>query len=123
MSKIVCFILISVMVLGVASVARADRTVVSDELPNPISSDTFTDLFAGIMEWVLGIVGLAAVGMIVYGGVQYIVSGGAEARITSAMKTIKYAIIGLVIVLLSYAFLTAVKDILGITVLMKMFIA
>ncbi len=47
------------------------------------------------------IVGVAAVIMIIVGGLRYIISGGDSGNVTSAKNTILYAIIGLVVVALA----------------------
>lgn len=119
LSKLKIFLCVGLIGLAVlaAGGARGQHGVVpatGDKLLNPLTTSTFTGLFAGIIEWVLGIVSLLTVGMIVYGGIQYIISGGEEKGKIAAKETIKNAIIGLIIVVLSYAFLTAIKGILGI---------
>ncbi len=48
-----------------------------------------------------GIVGVVAVIMIVVAGFKYITSGGDSAKLTSAKNTLVYALIGIVIVVLS----------------------
>ncbi len=59
----------------------------------------------GIIKWVLDIfsviVGIAAVIMIVVGGLKYTISGGDSARVTGAKDTILFAIVGLVVVALA----------------------
>lgn len=47
------------------------------------------------------VVGVAAVIMIIIGGLRYIISGGDSGNVTSAKNTILYAIIGLVVVALA----------------------
>ena len=47
--------------------------------------------------------GIVAVAFIVYGGVQYITANGDPGKITKAKRTILYAVIGLVVVLLAAA--------------------
>lgn len=47
------------------------------------------------------VVGVAAVIMIIVGGLRYIISGGDSGNVTSAKNTILYAIIGLVVVALA----------------------
>lgn len=49
------------------------------------------------------IVGVAAVIMLVIGGIQYIISSGDSTNITNAKNTILYAIIGLVVALTAQA--------------------
>ncbi|MEI7683325.1 MAG: pilin [Candidatus Saccharibacteria bacterium] len=57
------------------------------------------------ITWVINIfsivVGVAAVIMIIVGGLRYIISGGDSGNVTSAKNTILYAIIGLVVVALA----------------------
>jgi len=57
------------------------------------------------ISWVINIfsivVGLAAVIMIIVGGLRYIISGGDSGNVQSAKNTILYAIIGLVVVALA----------------------
>jgi hypothetical protein len=47
------------------------------------------------------VVGIAAVIMIIIGGLKYIISGGDASNVTGAKNTILYAIVGLVVVALS----------------------
>ena len=58
-----------------------------------------------IIKWVLNIfsviVGIAAVIMIVVGGLKYTISGGDSARVSGAKDTILFAIVGLVVVALA----------------------
>lgn len=58
-------------------------------------------VFKNISNVVLGVVGIIAVIMLVIGGIRYMVSGGDSKKITDAKNTVLYAIIGLVICLLS----------------------
>ena len=56
-----------------------------------------------IINGVLYIIGILAVVMVIFGGVQYTTSGGDQAKVTKAKNTILYGIIGLVIAILAYA--------------------
>ncbi len=69
--------------------------------------DIIEVLFSQLFVWL----GVAAVVMIVFGGVQYILSSGDSNKVTTAKNTIKYAVIGLVLALLSFAI---VKIIAGV---------
>ncbi|MFA6027409.1 MAG: hypothetical protein WC752_00580 [Patescibacteria group bacterium] len=57
---------------------------------------------ANIINWVLGILGLVALVLIIYGGARWMLSGGNEEQIKSAKDTIIGAIIGMAIILASY---------------------
>ena len=54
--------------------------------------------------------GSAAVLFLVIGGIRYITSFGNEDRMQKAKETIKYAVIGLLAVILSYAVVTNIID-------------
>ena len=52
---------------------------------------------------VLGVLGLLAVIVIIYGGFMYTTSAGDATKIKKAKDTIMYGVVGLVIALLAYA--------------------
>ena len=56
-----------------------------------------------IIQWVLGMLGLIVVIMILYGGFMWLTSAGNEEKISKAKKILTAAIIGLAIVVFSYA--------------------
>lgn len=60
-------------------------------------------LIEKITNAILGLVGVVAVLFLIIGGFQYIVSAGNPEAIEKAKNTILYAIIGIVVCLLSYA--------------------
>lgn len=61
-----------------------------------------------ITRAILVLVGLAAVIMLIIGGIQYVVSGGNEDAVGKAKNTILYAVIGIVVVALAYAIVSFV---------------
>lgn len=70
-----------------------------------------TDLrlvLVNVIRWALGILGVVAVSFIVYGGVLWMTARGDEKRVLKAKKVIVSALIGLVIVLLSFAIVSFV---------------
>lgn len=56
-----------------------------------------------IINWVLGLLGIIAVIMILYGGFIWLTAAGNEENITKAKNILSAAIIGLVIILLAWA--------------------
>ena len=56
-----------------------------------------------IIDVVLGVLGLLAVAIIIYGGFMYTTSAGDANKIKKAKDTIMYGVIGLVIALLAFA--------------------
>ncbi|MBI2464140.1 PKD domain-containing protein [Candidatus Peregrinibacteria bacterium] len=56
-----------------------------------------------LTNFILSFLGIAAVIAIIYGGILYVTSGGEEDSTTKGKKTITYALMGIVIVLISFA--------------------
>lgn len=56
-----------------------------------------------IISWFLGLLGLIAVVMILYGGFVWMTAGGNEDKVDTAKQIISAAAIGLVIVLIAWA--------------------
>lgn len=61
-----------------------------------------------IVDWALGFLGLVAVLMIIYGGVLMVTSAGNTEDVGKGKKIIMYAAIGIVIILLSFAFVSTI---------------
>ena len=60
----------------------------------------------------LGIIAIVSIIMLIYGGVRYIISGGDSKKVTDAKNTVLYAIIGLIVCLLSYAIINFVLGVI-----------
>lgn len=65
------------------------------------NGNSLNSKIAQIINILSAIIGVVAVFMIIYAGFRYITSGGNDAGIATAKKTILYALIGLVIVALA----------------------
>lgn len=55
------------------------------------------------IQYILGVIGLIAVIMVMYGGFRYLTSGGNEETIKNAKAILKTSITGLVVILLAWA--------------------
>ncbi|MBP9667948.1 hypothetical protein KBD87_04045 [Candidatus Saccharibacteria bacterium] len=62
-----------------------------------------TGIFRTITNVLLFVLGAVSVIMIIIGGLRYVVSGGNATAVTAAKNTILYAIVGVIIALLSFA--------------------
>ena len=89
---------------GQACQAIGAASGASGDCDDPAGPDVDSTLELAINVFSL-IVGIAAVIMIIVGGLKYIMSSGDSSNITSAKNTILYAIIGLVIVALAQVIL------------------
>ena len=88
-----------------AEMARADG------MPEELFGDA--GVFTNITNTALAIVGIISVIMLIWGGLRYVISGGDSKKVTDAKNTILYAIIGLIIAVLSYAIVNFVLNSLG----------
>lgn len=61
-----------------------------------------------IINFFLGFLGILAVIMVIYGGVTYVTAAGADEAIGNAKKIILYSLIGIVIILLSFAIVNTI---------------
>ncbi|MBU1136944.1 pilin [Patescibacteria group bacterium] len=85
-----------------------------NNFPNPLNANDLTGLFVSIANWIAGIAATLAVLLIVIAGLQYIFSGGDVDKIEKANKTIKWSIIGLIIILMSWSLLKTVLTLLNV---------
>lgn len=56
-----------------------------------------------VINYALFFIGAVALGFIIYGAIKFITSGGDSDKVTSARNTLIYAIIGIIVIVLSYA--------------------
>lgn len=61
------------------------------------------DLAKDLVNIMLFAVGILAVIMLIWGGIRYVLSGGDSGAVSSAKKTILYAVVGLIVAILAYA--------------------
>ena len=67
-----------------------------------------TDIVELFVVYAFIIAGFLAFFFIFYGGLSFILSGGNDEKIKQAVNTIRYSIIGLVIIILSFTFVSIV---------------
>jgi len=67
-------------------------------------------IFVTLLNFVLGFVGIAAVGFVIYGGILYLTSAGKDEQIGTAKKILTYSIVGLIIILIAWALVSTVFD-------------
>ncbi len=82
-----------------AGLQAVDPTVTCDS--SATSEKGIDDIIGLAVKWMSIIAGIIAVIMLIVGGLKYITSNGDSNSISSAKKTIIYAIVGLVVVAIS----------------------
>lgn len=97
--------------LGVQAVSICDDPGVDQELKDAAGCST-TSTVGGvantIINIVLSLVGVIAVGVMIYGGVLYMTSAGDAGKARRARDVILYGLVGLIVALLAFAIVTFV---------------
>jgi len=74
--------------------------------------ESIEDVIENVTNWVLGIAGSLAVLFIIISGIRYITSAGNQAQHEAAKKNLTSAIIGLVIILISFVIVQVISRVL-----------
>lgn len=75
-----------------------------------VKKDDFTKTIEQIINVAITVVGIAAVSVIVFAGQRYITSAGDASKAKQAKDMIMYAVIGLIIAILSWAIISFVVN-------------
>jgi amino acid transporter len=89
--------------LAIAILIFPQQGVSAQNLPNPLGNRTVPQIVGGVINGVLGLVGVIALVMFIYGGILWMTSGGKEEQIKKGKDTLIWAILGMALVFLSYA--------------------
>ena len=94
--------------------AMGDIQETVDSLPNSNNGNGVgAGLLNNVLAWVLSIAGLAAVGVIIYGGIKYLTAQGDPGKTKQASQIIAYAVIGLIVVMLAGAIVAFATGAIG----------
>ena len=102
----------AIAIFSMIPVASAALISPSD-VPSEVSGATggegnIKTLVLRIVNYALTFLGIVAVLIIVFGGFTYITAAGAQDKVDNAKKMIMYAIVGIIIILLSFAIVNTV---------------
>ncbi len=76
-------------------------------------------VFHNIVNWALIFAAVVAIFLIMFSGIKFLRSGGQEKLVEDARNTLTYAIIGLVVILLSFLIINVISDITGVGCIKK----
>lgn len=117
MNKLIKFTMVLMMVLAVAvpivALAQDPSVVLPPNtlgLPGEDDENAETFIIDIIQEWLLPFAGIIAVLFIIIGGFQYMFAGMNEDLAKRGKSTLRNAIIGLVIIILSYVIISVVVN-------------
>ncbi len=106
--KVIFSLLVSlIFVFGFFSFLPAATNNTSQDLtlPNPLGMTDISLLAGRIIKAVLGLVGVFALVMFIYGGILWMSSSGSEEKIKKGKETLVWAVLGLALIFFSYAIL------------------
>ncbi|MDD2646420.1 MAG: pilin [Patescibacteria group bacterium] len=90
----------------------ASCTAGPGELPNPLCTTDLSLIIGRIIRGVLNVLGILALVMFIWGGIQWMTSGGSEDKIRSGRDTMVWAALGLALIFASYSILNFVFSII-----------
>lgn len=109
MKKILIFALFfAIIIISAQSVLAQNITI-----PNPLGANTITELIDNIATWLLGIGLTISTIIIIWAAIVFMTSGGNSERVTTARKTLWYAIIGIVVLLLAKGVTSIIQNFLS----------
>ena len=98
-------------VLFVISTSNVFAAIVTN--PNPNDIGDFRKLLVNIINWLLGLTGVAATAIIIVGGYRWIASQGNSEGIEQGKKIIIGGIIGLIMIILAAVLVNTIIGVLG----------
>lgn len=103
--KYFIFIIILAIIFSVGLISCATAKTV--KLPDPLGGqgDDIPTLVGNVINYVLGIMGVLALVMFIYGGMTWMTSEGVPDKIRKGKDTLVWSILGLALIFFSYALL------------------
>ncbi len=94
--------------------------VLAEALPNTTADGVATiqsieGIFKNFIVLAIGFAGIALFVMLIVGGFNFITAGADAGKAQGAQKTITYAILGLIFIVLSFLILRLIGDFTGVT--------
>ena len=72
-------------------------------MPMPLANISIPTLVGRVIQYVLGLTGVIALVMFIYGGIVWMTASGNQEKVSEAKKTVVWATIGLIMIFGSYA--------------------
>lgn len=107
---LVLAVVVSLFLASQAYALTANDVGLSYASATGLSSTDIRVTVANIIRYALGLLGIVAVIICLYGGFIWMTSGGNEEKVTQAKKILTNGLIGLVIMLLSYAIVAFIMN-------------
>ncbi|MBL8030849.1 MAG: hypothetical protein JNK33_00785 [Candidatus Doudnabacteria bacterium] len=96
-----------------AQLATPPAAVTEGQIVNPISYNSLGELIVAFIRFLLIMVGSLSVLFIIIGAVRMVTSAGNEKAVTAGKQTVQWAVLGLVVALMSFSIIAMVQSLLG----------
>ena len=104
---------ISLATLGMLPAGAFAASLPSVTPVTPSGDLSIESVLSTVIYWILGLSGGVAVLFLILGGIQYITSSGNKDKAEKAKQTILYAVIGLIVIALSFVIVAFVSQNIG----------
>ena len=109
------FLLATVFPVFAATGLKGDACVFGDDkTKGVVTLQCIVPLFSTIVNWALIFAGVVALFFIIFSGYKFLTSGGDPKQTEGARKTLTWAIVGLILILMSFAIVRFVADVTGV---------
>ncbi len=110
MKKIaIILLLVGVLVAPMVAVGQPDVTTPEGWRGHIESPEDIENLLESLIEWIWGIMIIVVVGFLLYAGFLFVTAGGSEEQVGKAKDFVKYALIGIVVMLLAWGAVSLVE--------------
>ena len=103
----------NVSILAITLLPNAALAAITVPAPSNLSTESISNTVGSIIGVAATILGVIALGIIVYGGFLWMTSGGNEESVANAKKIMVAGIIGIIIVVMAYAITTFIMSALA----------
>jgi hypothetical protein len=79
---------------------------------NPLEKDTLPELLAGVLRILFALIGTVAVIIIIIAGFKMVLANGNETELTNAKKAITWAVVGLIVALMSFSIVAIIQKLI-----------
>lgn len=111
--KKISFAFASISLLVQNTMASGSALFEKGTAPTVASQQDLPTSITLIINYFLGLLGLIAIAFLIYAGVLMVTSGGSDDQVGKARKIITYAVVGIIIIILSATIVQFVSGVLG----------
>src|SRR3989344_3918347 len=84
------------------------------EFKNPLAAEDFQELIDALLSWIFWLSIPIAVIMIIYSGIQILLSGGDPTKVTKGKKILLWVVVGLAAIFIGRGFIALIESILNL---------